>query len=272
MAETLEEMQKVLTAAADGVEMRRAAFLERPDDIETMHKFRVSMRTLRSLIAFTKPWQKTSQNAWIQSLLKEVVAYTSRLRELDVFETQACENDASSPEFLAFCAQEALAERQSVKQAISSKRLTKTLKKALDATRNIAWKKSVLANGLSQEDVRRRFDDMVSSMQADLDSLQLVDAERTHDIRKRAKRVRYAAERFKSILGEDAVGIAKGMVAHQDNLGALCDARANIALIREFLQRKLPDPVVWDLKLLRAQNETFLYSALKAERAAGDQN
>ena len=69
------------------------------------------------------------------------------------------------------------------------------------------------------------------------------------------------------ILGEDAVEIAKGMMAHQDTLGDVCDARANIRLISEFLQRDLPEPVVWDLTLMRAKNETFLYSALKADEA-----
>ena len=69
------------------------------------------------------------------------------------------------------------------------------------------------------------------------------------------------------ILGPDAVEIAKGMMAHQDHLGEVCDARANIRLINEFLERKLPETLVWELTLLRAQNETFLYSTLKASEA-----
>ena len=56
-------------------------------------------------------------------------------------------------------------------------------------------------------------------------------------------------------------------MAHQDNLGDVCDARANIRLINEFLERDLPETVVWELTLLRAQNETFLYSTLKAAEA-----
>ncbi len=263
---TLVDLQDALAKAADDVGLRRKAFFDKPKDSETMHKFRVSIRTLRSLIAFIRPWQQASQNSETQSLLREIVSHTSRLRELDVFEEQARANESSSPEFLDFCKQMASSERKRVKQAIGSKQLTKNLDQALDLTRSVAWKKDVVQNGLAQNVVRNKFDEMVSSIQADLVNLRLTDEELTHDVRKNAKRVRYAAERFGAVLGEDAVGIAKGMMAHQNNLGAVCDARVNIALAQEFLLLDLPDPVIWDLGLLRAQNETFLFRALKADQ------
>ena len=115
--------------------------------------------------------------------------------------------------------------------------------------------------------VRKRFDALIESVKAELADLRLSDEEQTHDVRKRAKRARYVAEFNESILGEDAVDIAEGMMAHQDSLGDVCDARANIRLIDEFLQRDLPEPLVWELTLMRAQNETLLFSTLKANEA-----
>lgn len=262
---TLDMLQDALIHAAENVEQRRAAFFDDPRDIETMHKFRVSMRTLRSLIAFIKPWQNAAQNAKAQELLKEIVAYTSRQRELDVFEKQARLNETSSPDLLEFCRKEACSERKNVIKALSSKRLTKSFEGAIELAQSIQWKDKIAAKGIKESDVRAHFDEMVKTIQADLDGLKLSDAEQTHDVRKRAKRVRYAAENFEDILGEDAVDVAKGMTAHQDNLGDVCDARVNIELINEFLQRDLPEPVVWDLTLLRAQNEIFLCNALKAD-------
>jgi hypothetical protein len=38
-------------------------------------------------------------------------------------------------------------------------------------------------------------------------------------------------------------------------------------LINEFLQRDLSEPLVWELTLMRAQNETLLFSTLKASEA-----
>ena len=260
---TLVTFESILRNCANEMLERREAFLDDPDDIETMHKFRVSIRTLRSLVAFIKPWQQSKQNEQLQSLLKATVAHTSRLRELDVFADQAGESETASSELIAFCDDEARSERERVKSVLTSKECTKDVKRAVGLSRNIVWKSNCMQNGLSAKDVRAHFDGMVNSLESQLANLKLSDVERTHDVRKRAKRVRYVAEKFKGVIGNDAVGIAKGMTAYQDNLGAVCDARVNIDLINDFIQRDLPERVSWDLALIRAQNETFLYNALK---------
>ena len=261
---TLVNIEGIMRDCADEMLKRRDAFFADPDDIETMHKLRVSIRTLRSLTAFLKPWQSGSQNSQLQYTLKTLVAHTSRLRELDVFAEQTRESEGFSEELAAFCEGEARAERERVAKVLASKQCARDFKKAASLARNVKWKRPVSESGLPAITVRDRFDAMVADLESELADLKLSEVERTHDIRKRAKRARYVAENFKGILGEDAVDIAKGMTAHQDNLGAICDARVNIELINAFLQRDLPERVEWDLNLLRAQNETFLYSALKA--------
>ena len=265
--DTLVQLQKAITKTAEVIEDRRAAFFADPKDIETIHCFRTNIRTLRSLIAFIKPWQDKEENAEVQALLKEIVGYTSLQRELDVFEKQARSNPDSSPELLAFCKKEAATERAEVLKTLDSKQVTKAFERAMELAKDITWRKRYRRYGLPRDVVRARFDAMIESVKADLAVLKLSDAEQTHDVRKRAKRGRYVSEFNVDILGEDAVEIAKGMMAHQDTLGDVCDARANIRLISEFLQRDLPEPVVWDLTLMRAKNETFLYSALKADEA-----
>ncbi|MBR0405944.1 MAG: CHAD domain-containing protein [Eggerthellaceae bacterium] len=265
---TLVKLEEIIAAAADSVDSKRKAFFDDPDDIETLHKFRVSIRTLRSLIAFVKPWQDAKQNAAIQSDLREIVGYTSKLRELDVFAQQARESTSGSEDLAVFCELEASCERERVISALKSKRLTRKLKRALSLARSLSWKKRFNKRGLSERKIRARFDAMISELEDELSDLKLSEVERTHDVRKRAKRVRYAAENFKDILGDDAPGIAKGMTSHQDNLGAVCDARVNISLINEFLERDIPEHVAWELTLLRAQNETFLYSALRDDAAS----
>ena len=260
---TLVELEGTLASWADTVAERKQRFLDFPEDIETLHKFRVSIRTLRSLVAFIKPWQDPSQNAQIQTLLKEAVACTSKQRELDVFARQAEKSPDCSPELVEFCLHEADEEREVVLKTISSKPYTKKLDKALALAKDIAWRPKRNRIGLAANDVRAHFDSMIGALEAEMDCLDLSDAELTHDVRKRAKRARYAAENFQDIVGADAVDIAKNMTAHQDDLGALCDARVNINMINGFLDRDLPETVAWDLTLLRAQNETFLITALK---------
>ncbi len=263
---TLACLQESLANTARKVEEQREAFFCDPENPKTIHHFRTNTRSLRSQIAFIKPWQKSAQNAEIQAILKEVVGYTSRLRELDVFEKQARSNPDASAELLAFCKKEASDERAKVLKVLSSKRVTKLFARAMELAKNVAWKKRYAKHGLPSNAVRARFDTMIDSTRADLSGLKLWDEEQTHDVRKRAKRARYVSEVNKGILGTDAVEIAEGMTAHQDELGDICDARVNIRLINESLQRDLPQLVVWELKLMRAQNETFLYSTLRAAK------
>ena len=263
---TLVSFEKVLKSGINTVLARRDDFFENPNDIETMHKFRVSIRTLRSLVAFVKPWQEASQNSAMQVDLKEIVGATSRLRELDVLCEQARSASFSSPALVSFCEEEAARERESVKKVLSCKKTEKRLERVANNAECIRWKDPYVQEGLPATQARARFDELAANLEHDLSVLDLKDVEPTHDVRKNAKRVRYVAENFSDVVGDDAAGIAKGMTAHQDNLGAICDARVNIDIINGFTGRDLPEEVAWDLALLRAQNETFLYTTLRDSR------
>ena len=264
---TLVELQDTIAAIADKIEDRRDAFFANPEDVETIHRFRTNTRTLRSLVAFVKPWQNAEQNAETQTILKEVVRHTSRLRELDVLEKQVRNDPEASSKLVALCKREASAERARVLKTLSSKKVKRIFEHAMSSAKDISWKRSHVLHGLPRSVVRARFDEMVESVSIELDTLDLCDAERTHDVRKRAKRVRYVAEHNVGVLGASAVTVAKDMNAHQDNLGDVCDARANIRLIDEFLLRDLPKPIVRDLERMRAQNVAFLRNALKSGEA-----
>ena len=264
---TLAELQQELTKTAEVIEDRHQAFVRTPQDIETIHRFRTNTRTLRSLIAFIKPWQNKEQNAETQRILKEVVGHTSRLRELDVLEGQVRADSDSSHKLIAFCKKEAAVERARVLKVLTSKHVTRSFGQAMDMAKNVKWKSHYDEQDLPADEVRARFNAMIESTQADLATLDLSDVERTHDVRKRAKRARYVAERYVGVLGKDAVAIARHMNDHQDILGDICDARANICLISEFLERDLPKPVTRDLKRMLKQNEAYLYRSLEAAEA-----
>lgn len=261
--DTLVQFQSIVSSTADAIEERRSAFFATPTDTETIHRFRTNIRTLRSFLAFIKPWQDARQNAATQEILKEVVRYTSLLRELDVLEKHVRANPDSSDKLIAFCEKEASAERAKVLKVLGSKRVSRLFKKAMELSRNIVWKQRYVEKGLPKEAIRARFDVMVESVKVDLSVVKLSNDEQTHDVRKRAKRARYVAEFSPALLGDDALDIAKGMMEHQDILGDVCDARANIRLISGFLERDLPKSVKRDLTSMREKNEDFLKHALK---------
>ncbi len=127
-------------------------------------------------------------------------------------------NPDSSDELIALCKKETSAERSEVLNALTSEHLMESFARAMSLCKSVAWKKRYLEYGLPKSVIQARFDAMVESVKADLVGLDLSDAERTHDVRKRAKRVRYVAERAKNVLGKDAVKVAKNMNVHQDDL------------------------------------------------------
>ena len=129
--ETLVHLQETIARTAEIIEERREAFFADPKDIETIHRFRTNIRTLRSLLAFIAPWQDAKENAKIQEILKDIVGHTSRLRELDVFEKQARSNPDSSPELLAFCKKEASEERAKLLKILASKQVTRSFETAM---------------------------------------------------------------------------------------------------------------------------------------------
>lgn len=262
--ETLMCLQEIVTQVAEAIEDRRSAFFAEPTDIETIHRFRTNTRTLRSLLAFVKPWQRADENAEAQALLKEVVRHTSRLRELDVLEKHVRANRKSSPKLVEFCAQEARDERARVLDVLGSKRTRKAFERAMSLVKQLTWRQCHADEGLGRDVIRARFDALAASVGAELARVDLMDEEQTHDVRKRAKRVRYVAEYCPAVLGPDAVDIAKAMTSHQDTLGDVCDARANMRLMDEFLRRDLPKSVARELRAMRAQSEAQLEAALKA--------
>ena len=58
MGDVRKELSRVLEDACEEVDRRLDAFLANPDDVETIHKLRISIRTLRSLLAFVSPLLK----------------------------------------------------------------------------------------------------------------------------------------------------------------------------------------------------------------------
>lgn len=230
-----QEFEAVLAKAADDVEVRTAAFFDDPNDPESIHKLRVSIRTLRSLVAFAAPWQKSKQNRIADRCLRDIVRETSRLRELDVLEAQERALDPLPAEdLLDAIANAAREERNRVYATLHDEKVRKLFARARAATRAISWRNAVAREGMTRVNIQKRFDEFVREQDERYEALDLYDVEETHDVRKRAKEARYVATKFSDFLHPDAEDVAKRMKAVQDELGALCDARINVDLLSSF--------------------------------------
>lgn len=262
--ETLCALERELARAADNVAGRMEAFRENPDDVEALHKLRVSIRTARSLAAFCSPYLKASQSKEIQRDLRAVVLETSDLRELDVLAAQVHELESPSEDLLKALDGARSAERDRLVASLSSPSLKKALNRAMANARSIRWKSSVAQGGLAPRRLWERFASMEVELERGLESVDFGDHDATHKLRKRAKRVRYVAERFPDLLGDVAERAAKEAKAVQDRLGALCDARVNRTIARGFPTDGLSEGARRNLDEIAERSE-----ALIREQTAG---
>lgn len=268
---SLIELERKLKEANDTIHKRLISFLADPSDVETMHKFRVSIRTMRSLLAFVRPFQKKRQNAQMQDDLREVVRLTSRLRELDVLHAELAEQEGIDEGLLAAVNIQRNDERGRVYRMLHGKKVRKRLSRVSAEVSCIEWKRQYAWGGLPAGIVQKRFNGMVADIYTRLGNLSIDDAEETHTVRKRAKRVRYAATQFSSMLNADAADVATAMVEVQDSLGALCDARVNVEIVDEFPVVGLSENALRDLMDFYEKNRRFVLASTGAiEQPAED--
>ncbi len=260
----LVDMEDILADAGNEVLEQRDMFLENPEDAETLHHLRISIRTLRSLLTFAEPFMKSSQFKSMQQDLRDLVLVTSHLRELDVLAEQTSELDPPASSLLAACAILREEECENVKAGLAAPGAAKRFERVLQQSHNIVWKKRVEQEGLGRDDLDERLAELSDQTYRMVQSVDLADSPETHNVRKRAKKVRYAAEQFGKLTSLDTHEISHRMKGAQDRLGALCDARVNVDIIDRFPVDDLPEEALWDLSLLRTRNLELLYSTLRS--------
>ena len=261
---TLCDLERIVEGAHERMIMRLDAFLADPDDVETLHKLRVSIRTLRSLFKFLSPFHRAREARAVQQDLRSIVVPTSRLRELDVLADEARRMEPPSGDLVAACLKMRQKERDRVLAVLAGDDAAKALERIAKAVGRFAWKRRIEKNGLTRKAVAQRFADMEASIDRRLAATDLADAEATHDLRKCAKRVRYAAENYAAFLDADeAQAASERMKAVQDDLGALCDARVNAEIVGEFPRKGLPDQALRDLDALEAKSRYFIATKLR---------
>lgn len=238
---TLVNMEGILSNSASAVATNLDRYLESPEDADAVHDFRVSIRALRSGLAFIEPFQKAEQNRRMQLGLRNVVLQTSRLRELDVLSETISQSQYANDEVADLCAKLRNRENAALLKSIGTKKARKDFLKFLGKFDTIIWKKEVERQGLDTDDIAARFEMMVLAFDAEYLKADYRNVKATHRLRKNAKLIRYVSRNFDDLIGAAAVGMQDAMRDVQDELGALCDARVNCDLLNSLPRKKLSD-------------------------------
>ena len=258
MTDVREELVRVLTGACDEVDVRLGAFLANPDDVETIHKLRISIRTLRSLLAFASPFLKRLRHRLIQADLRSVVIETSRLREYDVMLRDVRALGMPCGELPERIGELRDLESNRVVGVMGGRHTRQALARVRRRVESLPWKDSVRGRGVTRDDVLAVFDELVRTVDDGYAVVDRADADAVHTLRKRSKRVRYVGESFGALLGERAVAEGVRMKGVQDELGDVCDARVNAGMARDLLALGLSDEARGALEALLGRNEGFV--------------
>lgn len=258
MDDVRKELTRVLEGACGEVDVRLEAFLADPNDIETIHKLRISIRTLRSLLAFASPFLKRRRHRLLQADLRSVVIETSRLREYDVMLRDIRALNMPCGELVEKIGELRALERNRVVDVMRGRHTQRALARVRRRVGLLPWKESVRKRGVSRDDVLAVFDELVRVVDEGYGAVDRSDADAVHTLRKRSKRVRYVGEAFGELLGPGAVSEGARMKGVQDELGDVCDARVNATLARELLDLELSDDAKRTLEVLLGRNRSFV--------------
>lgn len=245
--ETMIELEKAFSRAGEQISKCAKQLRKNPDDPEALHQYRISLRVARSLVTFAKPYLRKEVWAEASQDLRELQSPTSELREYDVlFEQLSQENPEEAPwtdreELLAACTTKRDAARRKFFSQFGKQRTKRQLGSIVRMLKSVRWRGVIEGRGLSADELRARYLELAAQYRDDLAACDFNDVEETHAIRKRSKQQRYIARELGSLLGEDCVMAGDQAKDAQELLGKLCDARVNLELASQLLQKREKD-------------------------------
>lgn len=228
--ETLFSLEDALAKAGEEVGAAAAAAQADPSP-DKVHDLRVATRTARSLLRFASPWQRDHQARQVRQVYASVQEATSRLRDLDVL-CDAVVMRASAP-LAAALAEERADEAAKVAKRLGKKSFRRDLAAAEQGMADVAWRESVRADGLTRDQLTRRFDRLEARLERA--KAQAGESDQAlHEARKQAKALRYVAERLAALVGDERAAQAQGLKDLQEEAGATLDIRAMARLASQL--------------------------------------
>ncbi len=215
---------------------------------ESIHRMRVASRRLRSLLATYRPWLTGSRGDRVRAELQRLAQDLGRARDADVLRARLTQEISVLPEELVVGPVMARVDRQlgARRQAaletiwgeLDSEHFER-LRKQLDRlvkdpplSRQAKRRGSAVLGDRVRADGRRVRDAYAAYGRVENTARGEIYL---HDVRKAAKRARYAAESASPVLGKPAVRMAKRMQAVQQILGDNQDSAAARLLIRHLV-------------------------------------
>ena len=225
-----DEIERAFAQSAARIESAYQDLFANPEDIEGLHRYRISLRVARSLAKFIAPYQKRSQNRALVRQLKTLQDPTSHIRELDVLEPLIQEHD----DLHAICEERRLQLRKEFLEEAQEPLTSGNIDHVVDRLTHIAWKKDVARYGIDALALAGRVDAQQKYCEGAFAHLDFDDEETVHELRKKAKALRYVTRELRACLPESLRDATNDMREMQDTLGKWRDACVNADIVEKL--------------------------------------
>ena len=241
---TVSTFQNIMIHRVLAILEARQDFLARPDRARTVHQLRIALRQARSLLSFMRPALEGPALESAQDSLRRVARSLSRLRELDVFRRQWRDHRRQHPDIAADRALDDALKQERSEELAAALPLIQA-QETEDALRAVLqwvdrWDLDLGRETSLLPAARKRLKRWHKAIRKGTDALDVQDLPRTHALRLRIKKARYAQEcipPLQAIGGPDPEHLKE----LQEVLGDICDTHAHQDLLEE-LGRTHPVP------------------------------
>ncbi|MEK8088602.1 CYTH and CHAD domain-containing protein [Thermithiobacillus plumbiphilus] len=264
---------RVLLQGLFAVLSAQAAFLKDPDEPETLHRLRVSLRRLRALLGFARPLVADASYTGQQEALRNWGNELGNLRETDVLiSTWARILESGALPFDPPPLETVLKQRRVQLQSRICKQLGSGAHTAT-ALRLWIWLleghwSAEIDRDLSSYSVER-LTGWIESLRRKGKAIEELESGRSHKLRIRVKKLRYALEVLHPLLpGEESGDLHKALKRLQDSLGQRQDTRTSAIYLRELLGPRASRAAHEGMGLLlgwEARESTLLPKTLKKD-------
>ena len=229
--------------------MLNAPAFDNGQEVEAVHQTRVALRRLRAALALFRPLITDASYPRLAADLKWLSDHLGATRDIDVLLSEtvqpaiAREPDAPGlAELAAFIGTRQAASRLVLRDAMTSARNRKLMLNLLLWVEDGPWRRKALPPGEEPENLRsllaRRLRGSRKKLAAQGESLQALPEEDLHNLRIRAKKLRYQAAFFDALATEGKAAkryrcFVNALERIQESLGTVHDAEATAAFLEE---------------------------------------
>ncbi len=216
-------------------------YLIRPEDPENIHQIRVKIRHLRSLLSFFKPVLEGDRYGDVTDILRGFPASLGYIRELDVLAMGWQEIIRSYPDLLGKAEQlsqrlavERDKEQAAVYQQLAAGVTTPGLLRVWAWFLEGFWEENGEAGRPLKLYMEQRLLKWLKRLDRGLKSTDYDDRASVHALRIQAKKLRYVLQSLEPVLKKRYRRLLPVLKTTQDQLGLICDAHRNVAIIQEL--------------------------------------